>query len=194
MSNKFLFSRLATAILTVIVLVACGGGIGTGVGRGSGMGGTGSLTTVEGNVVAVTARMERSNSSNLLAEFADFIVAPLSAQTGVPGIQVSGGDQATTTDAGGNFSLVGVDASNNFVLTFTLNSGQAISLQIGVVPAGALVGVSNIVLNTTEGTATPSSITTEESPGDDSDSDGEDEDDESVDDASDDESDDESND
>lgn len=177
MSNKFLFSWLAVAVLTVIMLVACGGGVSTGIGRGSGMGGTGTRAVVEGNVAAVTAQFERSMSNRLFAGFVDIIVAPLKAQTGVPGIQVSGGDQATTTDTAGSFSLVGVEPSENFMLIFTLSNGQKISLQIGAVSAGALVRVSDIVLNTSQSTATPSNITKEDSPDNDSD----DEDDESVD-------------
>lgn len=176
MSNKFLFSWLATAILTVIILVACGGGVSTGIGRGSGMGGTGTRAVVEGNVAAVTVQFERSMSNRLFAGFVDIIVAPLKAQTGVPGIQVSGGDQTTTTDTVGSFSLVGVEHSEDFILIFALNNGQKISLQIGTVSAGALVRVSDIVLNTSQGTATPSNITKEDSPDNDSDA----EDDESV--------------
>lgn len=150
------------ALISVLSLFSCGGGSGVTAGAsGSGIGGTG-VTLVRGNVATVVAALERGGGRvRMLAGLIDVLSSPAIAESGsVFDIMVSGGGQSDATDELGRFELIGVRPSPNFVLTFAFSDGQRINLAIGSVPELVVVDVSNIVIDTQEGSATPSSIET----------------------------------
>ncbi len=142
-----------TIAFPILVISACGGGTTAGVG-GTGIGGTGiSLATVNGNVAQVTASamdpLNTGHQAQMLATHIELLHKTASAQTGgVTRIVVKGGGQRSTTDQFGRFNLPGVLPSNNFLLQLILPNGQSFSLPVGNVPAGTIVEVKNIVINT----------------------------------------------
>ena len=110
----------------------------------------------------------------MLALVAEFVSGTAIAKAGgVAGIRVSGGGKEDVTDDLGRFDLVDVDPSANFVLTLVLESGQRIDFGIGAVPDMSLVEVNNIVVDSTRGSAQPSSIEVRDNSDDDSAGDGE---------------------
>ncbi len=120
--------------------------------------------TVNGNVAQVVAQApgQGSLSARMLAVIVDLVAAKVIAQTGeLSGIGVEGGGQRTVTDAAGRFNLPGVTPSENFQLVLTLANAQRIGFNIGAVPAGSTVQVSNIVVNASANSATPSAVQVE---------------------------------
>lgn len=170
--------RLASLIAAGVFLTSCGGGGTTAGVGGSGIGGTGLTATVNGNVAQVVAQAPPSKqggiTARMLAAIVDLLAAQVNAQTnGVGGIGVQGGGQQTVTDAAGRFSLPNVTPSDNFQIVLTFQDNQQIGLNVGPVPGGSTVQVSNIVVNKSQSTARPSSVSVER---DDSVSAGEDDD------------------
>jgi len=161
--------RDGLVIAYILFLTACGGGTTAGIG-GSGIGGTGITTaSVNGNVVQVTASLiDPSNTGNearMLASIVEYLNQAANAQTGgVPGIVVKGGGQQSVTDQFGRFKLPGVLPSNNFLLQLILPNGQSFGLPVGNVPAGTIVEVKNIVINTSQNEAAPAEIEVTEDP------------------------------
>jgi hypothetical protein len=138
---------------------------------GSGIGGTG-ITLVRGNVATVTASLpnfDRGGRVRMLALVAALVSREAIAQSGeVSGIQVSGGGKSDVTDDLGRFELVDVAPSSNFVMLLVLPDGQRIDLAIGAVPKKSAVEVRNIVINSSQGSAAPSSVEVRDNSGDDS--------------------------
>ena len=98
----------------------------------------------------------------MLAAIVDLFAARVNAQTGgVGGIGVRGGGQQTVTDSMGRFSLPNVAPSNNFQIILTLQDNQQIGFNIGSVPAGSTVHVSNIIVTKSQNTARPSAVDVE---------------------------------
>ncbi len=155
--------RLTIAAAASLLLTSCGGGGTTAGAGGSGIGGTGITATVNGNVVQVVARGWSPNQgvlpARMLAAVVDLLAAQVHAQSGgVGGIGVRGGGQQTVTDATGRFNLPNVTPSNNFQIVLTLPDNQQIGLAVGSVLAGSTVQVSNIVINKSQSSATPSAV------------------------------------
>ncbi len=98
----------------------------------------------------------------MLAAIVDLLAARVNAQSGgVGGIDVQGGGQQTVTDSMGRFNLPNVAPSENFEIVLTLPDAQQIGFNIGPVPAGSTVQVSNIVVNKNQGSARPSAVNVE---------------------------------
>ncbi len=155
--------RLAVLTAAIVFLTSCGGGGTTAGAGGSGIGGTGITATVNGNVAQVVAQGPSPDQGGLpvrmLAAIVDLLAARVNAQTGgVGGIGVQGGGQQTVTDSTGRFNLPNVTPSNNFQIVLTLLDNQQIGFNIGPVPAGSAVQVSNIVVNKSQNTARPSAV------------------------------------
>lgn len=158
--------RLSVVIAATVFLTSCGGGGTTAGAGGSGIGGTGITATVNGNVAQVVAQSPSPNqgplSVRMLALVVDLFAARVNAQTGgVGGIGVRGGGQQTVTDAAGRFNLSNVTPSDNFQIVLTLPDAQQIGFNIGPVPAGSTVQVSNIVVYRSQNTARPSAVDVE---------------------------------
>lgn len=153
------------------VLSSCGGGGTTAGVGGSGIGGTG-VTLVRGNVVTVTAALDLDRKGDgyarMLARIADLISREAVAQAGgVSGIRVSGGGKQDITDDLGRFDLIDVTPSSNFIITLVLSDGQRVDFSIGAVPDMAAVRVDNIVIDSGEGSAQPSSVEVKDNSDDD---------------------------
>lgn len=157
-------------LVLTFALSSCGGGTDTAGAGGSGIGGTG-ITTVTGNisqVVALAPQDDQPLARSLLAGAFNWFSTPVNAQSTPPdddqrgGIQVFGGGQLTTTNDDGEFVLEDVEPSDNFVLRFVFEENQTVTTSIGPVPPGALVTVSDIVVDTEQGFANPGSVRVEE--------------------------------
>ncbi len=159
-------TRFVILTAAIAFLTSCGGGGTTAGAGGSGIGGTGITATVNGNVAQVVAQGPSSNTGGLpvrvLAAIADLLAARVNAQTGgVGGIGVQGGGQQTVTDSAGRFNLPNVTPSDNFQIVLILPDTQQIGFNIGQVPAGSTVQVSNIVVNKSQNVARPSAVNVE---------------------------------
>ena len=111
------FGRFALAVLLGVFLTACGGG-----GSGGGVGGSETTgSTLTGHVATYTATLDITKKT-LFAQIRDFIFSPAHAQ--VTGVEVLVGDQSTTTDADGNFTLNDIPTGDQTV-TFTQGSSSA---------------------------------------------------------------------
>ncbi len=152
-------------LVLTVVLSSCGGGSNTSGAGGSGIGGTG-ITTVTGNVSQVIAEAPQEDQAlarRMLAGAVEWLAAPVNAQSArLGGIQVFAGGQVTTTEEDGSFVLEDVAPSDNFVLNFVFEDNQTIALPIGAVPPGSRVEVRNVVVDTTQGIATPEEVEIEE--------------------------------
>ncbi len=156
--------RVTALIAAIAFLTSCGGGGTTAGAGGSGIGGTGITATVNGNVAQVVAQSVSPDSDRfaprMLAAILDILAERVNAQSGggVGGIRIQGGGQETLTDDMGQFTLRDVMPSDNFQLLLTLQDAQQVSLNIGTVPAGSTVHVANILVNKSQGRATPSAV------------------------------------
>jgi hypothetical protein len=158
--------RLTVLTAALVFLTSCGGGTTTAGAGGSGIGGTGITATVNGNVAQVVAQGPSPDQGGLpvrmLAAIIDLFAARVNAQTGgVGGIGVQGGNQQTVTDSMGRFSLPNATPSDNFQIVLTFPDAQQIGFNIGSVPPGSTVQVSNIVVNKSRNTARPSAVNVE---------------------------------
>jgi hypothetical protein len=103
-------------VLTIVLLAsACGGSSG----GGGGGGGTGA--TLTGTVQEFTAALE-TEKKTLFARIKDFLLPKSFAAVG--GVTVSIGNQSTTTDGSGSFTLNDIPVGDQTV-TFTQNSASA---------------------------------------------------------------------
>lgn len=152
-------------LVLTVALSSCGGGSNTSGAGGSGIGGTG-ITTVTGNVSQVITEApqnEQALARRMLAGAASWLARPVNADSQPLGdIKVFAGGQVTTTDDDGRFKLVDVVPSDNLVLSFVLENNQTIALPIGAVTPGSRVEVRNVVVDATQGVATPEAVEIEE--------------------------------
>ena len=155
-----LLRKLASIVVTALLLHACGGGgvASTGSG-GSGIGGTG-MTLVQGNVLSVDGQlyvyMEQHGEGRLL----DWLLHPAYAQ--VADIVVSGGGQSATVNSGGSFAQAGVTPSSDFILRFTVNGRDRAQVNIGKVNQGSVVTVRDISIDTRTSSAKPKEVEQQE--------------------------------
>lgn len=117
MKKKYL---LGVTVIGFVFIMGCGGS------SGGGGGGTGA--TLTGTVNTFTAALETEKKS-FFARIKDFLLPTATAQAS--GVTVTVGNQSTTTDANGSFTLSDIPEGNNTV-TFTQNSASADYSLMGV--------------------------------------------------------------
>lgn len=124
-----------------VALISCGGG-------GSSSGGGAGLSTVQSNVVAVTASLDLPGApgtpGKMLATLFDWMSGSVEAQSGVGGIQVTVGGRSGVTDGAGNVVITNVPPGDQ-VMSFQIGNSVA-NLPVSI-PPNAVVLVQNVVIN-----------------------------------------------
>lgn len=108
-----------------------------------------STTTSTGQPAMLSA----SPGHKLLTILQFFIEASLAQQIQLTDIVVFGGGRSSAVDANGNFELVDVETSDNFVLSFRISGQQIAALSIGTVAASTVVDVVNVDIDSNAGQA-----------------------------------------
>jgi hypothetical protein len=137
-----------------VALISCGGG-----GSSSG-GGSAGLSTVQSNVVAVTASLELPGESGspgkMLATLFDWMSGSVEAQAGLGGVEVTVGGQSGVTDGAGNVVIPNVPPGDQ-LMSFRVGSTVA-NLPL-TVPPNSVVFVQNVVISGSNASASNVSST-----------------------------------
>lgn len=143
----------AGVFAATVALISCGGG-------GSSSGGGAGLSTVQSNVVAVTASLDLPGKSGtpgkMLATLFDWMSGPVQAQSGVGGIQVTVGGRSGVTDGAGNVVITNVPPGDQ-LMSFQFGNTVA-NLPVSI-PPNSVVVVQNVVINGSSASASNVSST-----------------------------------